>query len=177
MQCYWLYNFPYFRRSQLMRSVRKGVLRNFAKFKGKHLWQSLFFNKVAGCCSCFRSFSCLFLLKISCLFHFNRKMKWKNEKILWRSWNIYFFDQVSICLTSKISKEIWQMVIWSENVFKVSEYLFWHGIKKYCFLHKTIEKPYLNLHFKFQIFFPYYKEDMKILSFGFFSFPTWTSLV
>ena len=27
---------------------RKGVLRNFAKFTGKHLWKSLFFNKVAG---------------------------------------------------------------------------------------------------------------------------------
>ena len=26
----------------------KGVLRNFAKFTGKHLWQSLFLNKVAG---------------------------------------------------------------------------------------------------------------------------------
>ena len=29
-------------------SVRKGVLRNFTKFTGKHLCQSLFFNKVAG---------------------------------------------------------------------------------------------------------------------------------
>ena len=29
-------------------SVRKGVLRNFAKFKGKHLCQVLFYNKVAG---------------------------------------------------------------------------------------------------------------------------------
>ena len=28
-------------------SVRKGVLRNFAKLSGKHLCQSLFFNKVA----------------------------------------------------------------------------------------------------------------------------------
>ena len=28
--------------------VRKGVLRNFTKFTGKHLCQSLFFNKVAG---------------------------------------------------------------------------------------------------------------------------------
>ena len=27
---------------------KKGVLRNFAKFPGKHLCQSLFFNKVAG---------------------------------------------------------------------------------------------------------------------------------
>ena len=29
-------------------SVRKGVLRNFAKFTGKHLCQVLFYNKVAG---------------------------------------------------------------------------------------------------------------------------------
>ena len=29
-------------------SVRKGVLRNFAKFTGKHLCQGLFFNKVKG---------------------------------------------------------------------------------------------------------------------------------
>ena len=30
-------------------SVRKGVLRNFAKFTEKHMCQSLFFNKVADC--------------------------------------------------------------------------------------------------------------------------------
>ena len=29
-------------------SMKKGVLRNFAQFKGKHLCQSIFFNKVAG---------------------------------------------------------------------------------------------------------------------------------
>ena len=29
-------------------SIKKGVLRNFSKFTGKHLCQSLFFNKVAG---------------------------------------------------------------------------------------------------------------------------------
>ena len=41
------------------------------------------------------------------------------------------------------------------KVFKVSEYLFLHEIKKYYFFsHKTIEKPYLNLHFKFHDFFP-----------------------
>ena len=75
--------------------------------KGKHLWQSLFFNKVAGWGDCFWSFLCL-PLKISCIFHFNRKMKWKRE-IPWWSSNIYFFAPVSICLTSKISKGIWQM--------------------------------------------------------------------
>ena len=37
-----------FRSSHRRCSVRKGVLGNFAKFTGKHLCQSLFFNKVAG---------------------------------------------------------------------------------------------------------------------------------
>ena len=37
------------RSSNWMCSVRKGVLRNFAKFTGKHVCQSLLFNKVAGC--------------------------------------------------------------------------------------------------------------------------------
>ena len=37
------------RRSSHWRcSVRKGALRNFAKFTGRHLCQSLFFNKVTG---------------------------------------------------------------------------------------------------------------------------------
>ena len=39
--------FPIYRSSHRRCSVRKGVLRNFAKFTGKHLCQSLFFNKVA----------------------------------------------------------------------------------------------------------------------------------
>ena len=36
------------RRSHQRCSVRKGIQRNFKKFTGKHLCQSLFFNKVAG---------------------------------------------------------------------------------------------------------------------------------
>ena len=37
-----------FRSSHRRCSVKKGVLRNFEIFTGKHLCQSLFFNKVAG---------------------------------------------------------------------------------------------------------------------------------
>ena len=37
-----------FRSSRSEVFCKKGVLRNFAKFAGKHLCQSLFFNKVAG---------------------------------------------------------------------------------------------------------------------------------
>ena len=41
--------FLVFDRSSHQRcSVKKGVLRNFTKFTGKHLCQSLFFSKVAG---------------------------------------------------------------------------------------------------------------------------------
>ena len=36
------------RSSHRRYSVRKGVLRNFAKFTGKHLCRNLFFNKAAG---------------------------------------------------------------------------------------------------------------------------------
>ena len=37
-----------FRSNHQRCSIKKGVLRNFAKFAGKHLCQILFFNKVAG---------------------------------------------------------------------------------------------------------------------------------
>ena len=41
-------NVSVFRSSRPEVFWKKGVLRNFAKFTGKHLCQSLFFNKVAG---------------------------------------------------------------------------------------------------------------------------------
>ena len=39
---------PTSRSSQQRCSIKKGVLKNFAKFIGKHLCQSVFFNEVAG---------------------------------------------------------------------------------------------------------------------------------
>ena len=73
LQCYQIYNFPSFSSSNWKSSVKKFVLGNFAKFTGKHLWQSLFLG------DCFWSFSCLFL-KISCLLHCNRKNEMKKGK-------------------------------------------------------------------------------------------------
>ena len=73
LQCYRLYNFLSFKSSHWKCSVEKCVPGNFAKFTWKHLWQSLFLG------DCFWSFSCLFL-KISCLFHFNRKNEMKKGK-------------------------------------------------------------------------------------------------
>ena len=45
---YPLPGYPQNRSSHQSCSVWKGVLRKFTKFTGKHLCQSLFFNKVAG---------------------------------------------------------------------------------------------------------------------------------
>ena len=91
LHCYRLYNLLSFRSSHWMCSVRKGVLRNFAKFTGKHLWQSLFFNKVTGWGDCFWSFSCL-LLKIS----FNRKMKWKKGNTLMEFKYLLFCSSIDL---------------------------------------------------------------------------------
>ena len=44
----WQIPFGRFRSSHHKCSMKKGVLRNITKFTGKHLCQSLFFNKVAG---------------------------------------------------------------------------------------------------------------------------------
>ena len=43
-----LYLFSYLRSSRQSCSVNKDVLKNFAKFTGKHLRQSIIFDKVAG---------------------------------------------------------------------------------------------------------------------------------
>ena len=41
-------NSPNYRNNHQRRSIKIGVLKIFTKFTGKHLRQSLFFNKVAG---------------------------------------------------------------------------------------------------------------------------------
>ena len=48
------------RSSRLEVFCRKVALRNFAKFTGKHLYQSLLFNKVAGLKTLAQVFSCEF---------------------------------------------------------------------------------------------------------------------
>ena len=60
----WTFSYMNKKRNKLLRkwrsrsshrrcSVRKGVLRNFSKFTGKHMCKNLSFNKVAGCLQCY----------------------------------------------------------------------------------------------------------------------------
>ena len=65
------------------------------------------------------------------LVYFISTEKWNEKReIPWWSSNLYFFARASICFTSKISKEIWQIVIWSENVFKGNLMLQW--LQEFC---------------------------------------------
>ena len=98
--CYQLFNFPCFRSSP------GGVLQRkvFLEISQENACCKVSFLIKLQAVSTAWSFSGLLLLKISCLFHFNRKMKWGKYpdglEIL-----IYFFARVSICLRSKISKK------------------------------------------------------------------------
>ena len=61
-------------------SVRKGVLKNFAKFTGKQLYQSLFLNKVAGLKPVFGQFwGVIFILKGIMTF-LNKNINFKGER-------------------------------------------------------------------------------------------------
>ena len=61
---------------------------------------------------------------------------------------------------------------------KVSEYFFLLKLKNIVFvLHKAMEKPHLDLHFKYHDVFPWNNEDMKILNLRFFYFGTQISLL
>ena len=72
-------------------SVRKGVVRNFAKFTGKHPCQSLFFNEVAGLARNFikketleQMFSCEFCKFVRTVFLQNTfgGCLWKDENVV-----------------------------------------------------------------------------------------------
>ena len=64
-------------------SVRKGVLRNFAKFTGKHLCQSLFFHEVADQAKCFTEhLRRLLLVGVWFLFSFDSSRNSTSQKVL-----------------------------------------------------------------------------------------------
>ena len=105
-----------FRSSHRRCSVKTVVNRNFAKFTGKHLWQSLYFNKLAGLACNFvkketlaQLFSIEFceILRTPFLFLQNtsgrlllsiqrNEIKWRySETNLKRTWNFLMLHDVS----------------------------------------------------------------------------------
>ena len=92
-----------FRSSHRRCSVRKGVFRNFAKFTGKHLCQSLFFNKVAG-------LACNFIKKetlaqvFSCEFCEISKNTFFTEHLRWLLVFFFFYNIFFIFTTFFLQK-------------------------------------------------------------------------
>ena len=90
-------------------TFEKETLTQMSYCKFCEISKNNFFNTSGGCfcLKCdwlynFPSFSCLLLLKISCLFHFNTKMKQEKGNTL-MEFKYLLFSRVSICLMSKIS--------------------------------------------------------------------------
>ena len=76
---------------------KKGVLRNFTKFTGKHLRQSLFFNKVAG----LRPEACIFIKKRpwNRYFHANFAKFPRTSFLIEHFWWLPLFSIISSCLS------------------------------------------------------------------------------
>ena len=84
--CYQLFNFPCFRSSPGGVLQRKVFLEISQNSEENTCCKVSFLIKLQAVSTAW-SFSGLLLLKISWLFHFNRKMKW--GKIPWWTWNTY----------------------------------------------------------------------------------------
>ena len=76
---------------------KKGVLRNFAKFAGKPLCKSLFFNKVAG----LRPKTCIFIKKRPWhrYFHVNFAKFLRTTFLIEYLWWLLLFSNISFCLS------------------------------------------------------------------------------
>ena len=99
LQCYWQCYFSETATGGVL--LEKGALGNFAKFTGKHFW----------------SFSCL-LLKISCLFHSNRKMRWKKENTMMELKYLLFCSGTDLFDVKDFKRNLTD-VIWSEFVVAI----------------------------------------------------------
>ena len=110
---------PGFRSSHHRCSVKKGVLRNFAKFAGKHLCQSLFFNKVAGLRLWHRCFPVNFAKFLRTYFFI--------EHI---HWLLLHFRQCSYSIRPEIFENLW----WRFFRGYRKETLPWYGLGSVNFL-------------------------------------------
>ena len=111
-------------------SVKGGVLRNFAKFTGKHLCQGFFFNKVAG----------LFYWKASCKYHYLSSF-------------IYFlFIGVESNIQNKKVRTTWKnaVVFPPKHVEKSDETLKSH-VSRYCLCFDFLIAPSHSHKFVWQI--------------------------
>ena len=84
--------------------IKKGVLKNVTKFTGRHLYHSLFFNKVAGLC----------------LQHFKKRLWYRC--FLWISWNfqeqLFYRTPLDECFWN------WQIFLKSENLCWIQWFIF-----------------------------------------------------
>ena len=118
---------PETRSSHQRCSLKKDVLENFAKFTGKHLWQSLFFNKVAGLRTATllrkRLWRRYFPVNVVKFLRTPFLQNSSGRLLLWNFNQIFFFESIPYVFTARkfhfIIFQSWKYhEVWSAEVFK-----------------------------------------------------------
>ena len=89
-------------------------------------------------------------------------VKWTESRIQIEIIKYREAENTNLLSLSSVKQVQQVIVLRSQNIF------FCMKSKNTVLLRRTIEKAYLNLHFKFHDFFSIKEQDMKILRFGFF---------
>ena len=90
-------------------SVKKGVLKNFAKFSGQHLCQSLFFHKVSGPSTFLQKET---LAKVfSCEFFEIFKNTFFTEHLRWLLLKLVIAQYLRVIVTNIFRRNCWQMFL------------------------------------------------------------------
>ena len=105
-----------FRNSHQRCSIKKDVLTNFAKFTGKHLCQSLFFNKVVGILV--QVFSCDFYEMFKNAFFIEQLRVAASDCSLWPLYTIAYLDPKMWDLDPQMIKDSENINIFLSNTLK-----------------------------------------------------------
>ena len=98
-------------------SVRKSVLRNFSKFTGKHLCQSLYFNKVAGLRESITS------IEIYCL----RPATLLKQRLWRRSFDVNFAKFLRILFFQNTSGRMLLQIVLGQESFRDNDMFSFYG--------------------------------------------------
>ena len=144
----------HFLRSHGRCSIGKGVLRNFAKFTGKHQCQSLFLNKVVGQAQVFYCKMCDISTNTFFTYTSGRLLQ-RNRKVLTYKENLTYSFQV-IFLVSKLYElyENYTIYIYVGPDRNIGQYLYLRAFSMVI---------YGNLNSNFLLFFSFFLTVRKLL--------------
>ena len=126
-------------------SIKKGVLRKFAKFTGKHLCRSLFFKKVAG-------LACHFIKKVTPA-------------------QVFSCEYCEICKNTFFTEHLWTAVSLHKNIYKKAHNERCETLWTYpLLLQRQYFRPRLNMVYLHRVST---RVSNRVIYLGFFTFSSW----